>query len=77
MTDFTANQATTTRVAPTASIFARLGSALWNGLVYLSENNSRAKALRKLSEMSDAELAALGTNRADAARRILSDIYYV
>ncbi|WP_322890182.1 MULTISPECIES: DUF1127 domain-containing protein [unclassified Yoonia] len=39
--------------------------ALGRGIVYLTENNSRAKTLRALSAISDEQLAARGLTRAE------------
>lgn len=39
--------------------------ALGRGLVYLTENNSRAQTLRALAAVSDEQLAARGLTRAE------------
>ena len=39
--------------------------ALGRGIVYLTENKSRAKTLRALSAISDEQLAARGLTRAE------------
>ena len=43
-----------------------------NVLVSLAENSSRMEQVRRLQELSDAELEAAGTSRADEVRRIFA-----
>jgi hypothetical protein len=72
MTDLTANHA-----GHSGNIFTSPLTRLWDGLVFLAENSSRAKAVNALSAMSDAELARRGTSRAEMARKIFADKYYL
>ena len=63
-------------VTPTSgrSFLAHLAApfrAVGAGLVRLSENTSTARALTRLQEMSDDELARHGTTRIAEVRRIL------
>lgn len=55
----------------------RLLKRIWNGLIYLAENSPRAKALQKLNETSDAELAARGVTREQIVRKMFLDRFYV
>lgn len=74
MTDFTANQTSTVEFG---NPIARFFGSIWNGLIYLAEQNSRVKALNKLSETSDAQLAAKGLTREVEMRRIMADMLYI
>lgn len=46
--------------------------ALGRGLVHMAENDRRMIAVEKLQKMTDAELTAMGTNRADRVRQIFA-----
>lgn len=72
MTDLTSQQ-----IGVTANPVARFFGWIWNGLVFLAENSSRAQALRKLSETSDEELAARGVTRDEIVRKMFADRYYM
>lgn len=50
--------------------------AIGKGLISLAEAGPRMAAVRKLNEMSDEDLAALGTTRMDEVRRILGPSMY-
>ncbi|TRW98202.1 DUF1127 domain-containing protein [Paracoccus sp. M683] len=69
--------------APKSSA-ANLGSlliapfrAIGNGLIALAEAGPRMAQVRKLNAMSDEELAARGTTRAEEVRRIFSNSLYI
>ncbi len=49
---------------------------IWNGLIHMAENTPRAKAVQKLNQISDAELAACGTTRQEVVRRMFAGLYY-
>lgn len=46
--------------------------AVWRGLMTIAENDHRLIAVEKLHKMTDAELTAMGTNRADRVRQIFA-----
>ena len=48
--------------------------AIGRGLVWMAENNSRMQAVDRLSKVTDAQLAARGTTRADEVRRIFASV---
>ena len=56
---------------------ARFFNRIWNGLVFLAESGSQAQALKRLSEISDAEFEARGMTRADAVRRVFAPRFYI
>lgn len=62
------------------SLAGRVGGLFqraFNALVAVAEANPRLKAVNRLSEMSDAELAARGLKREDIVRHVFRDLYYV
>ncbi|SMY05887.1 DUF1127 domain-containing protein [Flavimaricola marinus] len=48
--------------------------AIGRGLVFMAENNSRMEAVRRLNELTDAELEAKGTDRVAEVRRIFASV---
>ncbi len=76
MTDF-ASSHVSQNGGVSANPVTRFFNRIWNGLVTLAESGSQAQALKQLSNMSDAELAARGTTRADAVRRIFAPRFYI
>ncbi len=72
MTDLTAQH-----IGETGNPVARFFNWIWNGLVVIAESSSRAQAVRRLNEMSDAELAARGVTREEIVRKIFADKFYV
>ena len=46
-------------------------ASVGNALVAMAENSSQMQAARRIAEMSDEELAALGVTRAEAVQRAL------
>ncbi|WP_232816608.1 DUF1127 domain-containing protein [Paracoccus zhejiangensis] len=65
---------------PVASIASTLTApfrAIGRGLIALAEAGPRAAALRRLSQQTDAQLAACGTTRADEVRRIFGPGLYL
>jgi hypothetical protein len=50
---------------------------VWAMIVWLGENSSRARMIRELSAMSDAELAERGLDRTDLVKRVFDDGYYI
>lgn len=70
---------TSTAPKSTASIASTLWApfrAIGNGLIALAEAGPRAAQLRRLSELSDAQLTARGTSRAAEVRRIFGPALY-
>lgn len=60
---------TSTLIAP----FAAIG----RGLVAIAESGPRMKQVRRLNELSDADLEALGTTRAEMVRKIFGGSIYL
>ncbi|MDF1871277.1 DUF1127 domain-containing protein [Vannielia sp.] len=59
---------------------ARIGagfSRVFGTLVKLAENNRRYKAAQEFAKMSDEELAKRGLTRADIARHVYGDMFYI
>ncbi|MFK7765144.1 MAG: DUF1127 domain-containing protein [Roseobacter sp.] len=50
---------------------------IWDGLIYLGENSSRARIVHEINAMSDAELEERGLTRAEVVRRVMSDGYHL
>ncbi len=50
--------------------------AVWAFLILLAENNSRMRAVQKLNDMTDEELAEKGLTRLDAVQQIFGDRYF-
>ncbi len=50
---------------------------IWDGLIYLGENSSRARIVHEINAMTDAELEERGLTRADVVRRMMSDGYHL
>lgn len=66
----------TTQAADRSAIynfFAAIGTALVN----MAEANSKMREMQRLHAMSDEELASKGLTRADIARHVFSDYYYI
>lgn len=57
---------------PLANLLLAPLRALGRGLVHMAENDRRMIAVEKLHKMTDAELTAIGTNRADRVRQIFA-----
>lgn len=68
MVTITASNAGSAHVRP--GILARVGSALWSGLMMLANIGPMSAEVRRLNEMSDEQLAARGTDRAAEVNRI-------
>lgn len=47
-------------------------SRVWDALIRMGENSSRAQTLQKIDSMSDAQIEALGLTRAQLLNRVLS-----
>jgi len=62
--------AQTTTKSPILSILAAPFIAFGRFLVMIAETGPRMQQVRKLNEMSDADLAALGTTRAEMVQII-------
>lgn len=62
---------------PLTGIIRRVLSPVFNGLTKIAENNPRYKQIKKLSAMTDAELAEIGLRRDDIARHVFSDRLYI
>ncbi|MGR3464426.1 MULTISPECIES: DUF1127 domain-containing protein [Rhodobacterales] len=52
-------------------------AAIGRGLVALAETGPRMKQVRRLNEMSDEDLEALGTTRAEMVRKIFGGAIYL
>jgi uncharacterized protein YjiS (DUF1127 family) len=50
---------------------------LWTMLCWLGENSSRARMIREISAMSDADLEAKGLTREDLVRRVFDGAFYI
>lgn len=58
-------------------IFAAPFAAIGRGLVALAEAGPRMQQVRRLNELSDEDLAALGTNRPKMVRKIFGGSIYL
>ncbi len=66
---------TLNRIAQTPSLLSMLAAPfrmIGRGLVALAEANSRMQAVKQLQELSDEQLAQLGTNRTAEIKRIFA-----
>ena len=70
MTFSTTNTTTTTGAFGLWAAVLRPFKAVFNGMIFMAEADSRLKAVRKLQKISDEELAALGLDRQVEIRRI-------
>ncbi|EYD70453.1 hypothetical protein [Limimaricola hongkongensis] len=52
-------------------------AAIGRGLVALAETGPRMQQVRRLNEMSDEDLEALGTTRAEMVRKIFGGAIYL
>ena len=59
------------------SLIARPFVGLWNFMIFIAEAHPKMNAVNKLSEMTDEQLAARGTNRTDEVRRIFAGQFYL
>lgn len=57
-------------------LLARPFVAIWNGMIALAEASETAHRVERLSALSDAELAARGTDRQTEIRRIFAGRMY-
>ena len=65
---------------PTLNVFApikRALSAMFDGLISISENTARARQMEALMALSDAQLAERGIKRQDIARHVFRDTYVI
>ncbi|MEJ8560283.1 DUF1127 domain-containing protein [Yoonia sp. GPGPB17] len=62
-----------TRTSAVTATLARI-SAFFSRMV---ETQTRSIDVRRMQDLSDAELANMGLNRADIVRHVYRDIYYV
>lgn len=53
---------------PSATLLARI----WNAIVQMGENSSRAQTVKRLNAVSDEQLASMGITRAQLVQRALS-----
>ena len=53
---------------PSTSLLARI----WNAIVRMGENSSRAQTVKKLNAISDEQLLSMGITRAQLVQRALS-----
>ena len=51
--------------------------SVWAMFCWFGETTARARMLRELSELSDAQLAAQGMTRQDIVRRVFDDGTYI
>jgi uncharacterized protein YjiS (DUF1127 family) len=56
---------------------ARVAGALARGIERHGRRASRRDAIEAMERKSDAELARMGLRRADIARRVYHDLYYI
>jgi len=70
----TANQV---QSAPLTGVVARILSAIFNGLIRIAEKDPHYRKIKKLSAMSDTELAEIGLRRDDIARHVFADRLYI
>ncbi|WPY96145.1 DUF1127 domain-containing protein (plasmid) [Limimaricola variabilis] len=66
-----------TATSSLTSILVAPFAAIGRGLVALAEAGPRMQQVRRLNEMSDEDLAALGTTRAEMVRRIFGGSVYL
>lgn len=62
---------------PVLGTISRFFTAIGNGLVRMSENNSRYRQIQALQALSDAELAERGIERQNIVRVVFADIYWM
>jgi uncharacterized protein YjiS (DUF1127 family) len=74
MADFTANTVGTT--VP-GNLISRVFKKVWDVLIYIGENNSRAQTIQALMQLSDAELEARGLTRHEIVQRVFADGRYL
>lgn len=58
-------------------IFVASFAAIGRGLVALAEAGPRMQQVRRLNELSDEDLAALGTSRPEMVRKIFNGSIYL
>ncbi len=68
---------TTTHTGLNLSAVFKPFVALGKFLVQIGESNTRVQALRKLTEMSDADLAQRGLKREDIVQHVFADKFYI
>ena len=49
--------------------------AIWHGMMWLGESNSRTQKLQALANLSDEDLKERGLTRAEAVRALFTDGY--
>lgn len=57
---------------PLTGFIGRILLTVFNVLIRIAENHPRYKKMKRLSEMTDAELAEIGLRRDGIARHVLS-----
>ncbi len=62
---------TSTTASTRPGLLARVGNSILDALVFLAEMGPRSEALRRLSTLSNDELARRGTTREAEVRRIM------
>lgn len=62
-----------TTIAPRGNIIANFFESIFNGLMAISEANSRVREIEHLNAKSDEQLANMGLRRTDIARHVFRD----
>ena len=57
------------------NVFSSFFKSAWAMFVWLGENTARARMVREISAMSDAQLEARGLTRYDLVQRVFVDGY--
>ena len=70
MADFTTND-----LGQNGNVFTRMLDAIWHGMMWLGESNSRTQKLQALANLSDEDLKERGLTRAEAVRALFTDGY--
>ncbi len=60
-----------------APFFARIGPSIFNALIAIAEASPRYKAVEKINALSDDQIEAMGTTRADLVRDALGAYLYL
>ena len=73
MAQITTNAPATSWSFSLSGIFRSIG----NGLIQLTEANSRVRRAEALHAMNDEELAKMGLKREDIARHVFGDLFFI
>jgi uncharacterized protein YjiS (DUF1127 family) len=67
----------TTFSTPRRNLVVQAFASFYDALIGIAESNARVQQVERLQAMSDEDLAARGLRRADIARHVYRDIFYV